>query len=66
MPGSAAPAGSNQGFLSAADEVLEQMSHILDLPIKHPLKKSLRSREQIRALLIQEEKGDKNGAQRYA
>lgn len=69
--GEAAPAKgraaqSDQDFLSAADEVLGQMSHILDLPIEHPLKKSLRSRQEIRALLIQEEKEDKNGAQRYA
>ncbi|MGA9884595.1 MAG: hypothetical protein WBQ34_12830 [Candidatus Acidiferrales bacterium] len=65
-PAKESAAQSNQEFLSAADELLVQMSHILDLPIKHPLKKSLRSREQIRALLIQEEKEDKNGAQRYA
>ncbi|MGH9737352.1 MAG: hypothetical protein ACRD4X_02050 [Candidatus Acidiferrales bacterium] len=65
-PGKVGAAQSNQEFLNAADEVLEQMSQILDLPLKHPLKKSLRSREQIRALLIQEEKEDKNGAQRYA
>jgi hypothetical protein len=42
------------------------MSQILDLPIKQPLKKSLRSREQIRAYLIKEENDDKNKAQRYA
>jgi hypothetical protein len=57
---------SNQAFLSAADEVLSQMSKILDLPIKEPLKKSLRSRQEIRAYLIQEEKDDKDEAQRYA
>jgi hypothetical protein len=60
------PPETNQEFLSAADEVLAQMSHILDLPIKQPLKKSLCSRQQIRSYLIQEEKDDKNDSQRYA
>lgn len=60
------PAESNQQFLSAADEVLQQMSQILDLPIKQPLKKSLRSRKQIREYLIQQENDDKTKAQQYA
>ncbi|MGC2329841.1 MAG: hypothetical protein WA581_00155 [Candidatus Acidiferrales bacterium] len=53
-------------FLQAADEVLEQMSQILHLPILEPLKKSLRSKDQIRAYLISEENDDKSDAQRYA
>ena len=53
-------------FLKAADEVLEQMSVILHLPIKEPLKKSLRSKDEIRAYLIQADKEDKNDAQKYA
>jgi hypothetical protein len=61
-----APPESNQAFLSAADEVLRQMSQILDLPIKHPLKKSLRSRDQIRAYLLKQESGDKDKARRRA
>jgi hypothetical protein len=59
-------AESQAEFLRAADEVLTQMSQILDLPIKQPLKKSLRSRQEIRAYLIQEEKEDKSSAQDYA
>ncbi len=59
-------AETNQQFLKAADEVLAQMSQILDLPIKHPLKKRLRSRAEIRAYLIKEEKGDKDKKKRYA
>ncbi len=70
----AAPASSGPGavgsanpeFLKAADEVLAQMSQMLDLPIKQPLKKSLRSKQEIRAYLIREEKDDKDDAQRYA
>ncbi len=56
----------NPEFLKAADEVLAQMSVILDLPIKQPLKKSLRSKQEIRAYLVQADKEDKNAAQRYA
>jgi hypothetical protein len=63
-PPPATPA--NPDFLHAADEVLAQMSQILSLPIKQPLKKRLRSRDQIRAYLIREEKEDKDAAQRYA
>ncbi|MGB0034709.1 MAG: hypothetical protein WBP79_04455 [Candidatus Acidiferrales bacterium] len=61
-----AAAGSNPAFLRAADEVLGQMSKLLSLPIKEPLKKSLRSKQEIRAYLVREEKEDKNDAQRYA
>ena len=67
---SAAPpqihASTNPEFLKAADEVLAQMSEILHLPIKAPLKKSLRSKEEIRAYLVSEEKEDRTDAQRYA
>jgi len=57
---------SNPEFLKAADEVLAQMSQLLSLPIKEPLKKSLRSKQEIRAYLIREEKEDRDDAQRYA
>jgi len=57
---------TNQQFLDAADQVLAQMSRILDLPIKRPLKKSLRSRAQIRAYLLQEEKHGESKSQEYA
>lgn len=58
--------GTSPEFLKAADEVLAQMSEILHLPIKAPLKKSLRSKEEIRAYLVREEKEDRDDAQRYA
>jgi hypothetical protein len=57
---------SNQEFLKAADEVLSEMSQLLDLPVKEPLKKSLRSKDEIRAYLIREEKEDRTDAERYA
>ena len=53
-------------FAAAADEVLAQMSEITGLALRSPLKKSLRSREQIRAHVIQEMNEDKNTAERYA
>src|SRR5882724_7962232 len=53
------------GF-SAADEVLGQMSDITGLKLLTPLKKSLRSREQIRAYLVNEMNEDKDAAERYA
>jgi hypothetical protein len=73
-PGSSAPAtqaalGAGQAspeFLQAADEVMANMSKLIDLPIKEPLKKSLRSKDQIRAFLVQQDKDDKDEAQKYA
>src|ERR1700730_3497675 len=53
-------------FASAADEVLHQMSEITGLQLRAPLKKSLRSREQIRAYVVEEMNDDKNPAERYA
>jgi hypothetical protein len=58
--------GSTPEFLRAADEVLGQMSQLLDLPIKEPLKKTLRSKQEIREYLIREEKEDKDEPQRDA
>ncbi len=63
-PQVAAPA--NPEFLKAADEVLAQMSKLLDLPIKAPLKKSLRSKQEIREYLVREEKEDRSEKERYA
>jgi hypothetical protein len=60
------PSASNEAFLKAADEVLQQMSHILSLPIKDPLKKSLRSKAEIRDYLVREEKEDRTDAERHA
>jgi hypothetical protein len=63
---SAQPPVAKTDFAQAADEVLGQMSEILSLPVKEPLKKSLRSKQEIRDYLIREEKEDKDEAQRYA
>ena len=65
-PAAAAVSPANPAFLKAADEVLAQMSELLSLPIKQPLRKSLRSKQEIREYLIREEKEDRSDAQRYA
>src|SRR5207237_9743144 len=48
------------------DEVLDEMSKILSMPIKEPLKKSVRSREEIRQFLLRQMREDKDDAKRYA
>jgi hypothetical protein len=58
--------GSQADFLAAADEVLSQMSEITGLRLRAPLKKSLRSREEIRACVIKQMDEEKKPAQRYA
>jgi len=60
------PPDSNTAFMKAADEVLHQMSQILSLPIKEPLKKSLRSKSEIRDYLVREQKEDETDAERHA
>lgn len=53
-------------FAAAADEVLEQMSEITGLKLRTPLKKTLRSRDEIRAYVIREMDDEKNPQERYA
>jgi hypothetical protein len=64
-PAAAAPAG-NTDFLKAADEVLADMSQITGWKLKTPLKKSLRSREEIRAYVIRQMDDEKDAKARYA
>jgi hypothetical protein len=53
-------------FTAAADEVLAQMSQITGLKLRTPVKKTLRSRDEIRAYVISEMNEDKEPAERYA
>lgn len=53
-------------FSAAADEVLAQMSQITGLNLRTPVKKTLRSRDEIRAYVISEMNEDKEPAERYA
>ena len=57
---------SDTDFMAAADEVLSKMSEITGLKLRTPLKKSLRSREEIRAYVIKQMNEEKNPAERYA
>jgi len=53
-PASLPPPGTapTAEFLRAVDEVMAEMSQLLALPVKLPLKKSVRSREEIRAYVV--------------
>jgi hypothetical protein len=53
-------------FTAAANEVLAQMSEITGLKLRTPVKKTLRSREEIRSYVISEMNEDKEPAERYA
>ena len=65
-PHAGSKAGTDADFAAAADEVLGQMSEITGLKLLTPLKKSLRSREEIRAYVIKQMNEEKDAAERYA
>lgn len=53
-------------FERAADEVLGEVSALIALPVKSPLKKSIRSREEIRQFVIKEMEADRDPVKRRA
>lgn len=59
-------AANNAEFFRTTDEVLSDMSKLLGLPQLEPLKKSLRSREEIRDYLLRQMKEEKEPEKRYA
>jgi len=65
-PPSEPQSATQADFIAAADEVLGQMSQITGLRLRAPLKKSLRSREEIRAYVIKQMNEEKKPAERYA
>jgi hypothetical protein len=65
-PSPAPPAKNSPEFLAMADEVLQEMSAITGWELKSPLKKSIRSREEIRAYVLREMHEDKDAKERYA
>jgi hypothetical protein len=66
-PSSAAqPNVNNAEFAATADEVLQQVSQITGLKLLTPLKKTLRSRDEIRAYVIRSMDEEKTPAERYA
>src|SRR5580658_9256172 len=62
----AQPKANNSEFTAAADEVLQQVSEITGLKQLTPVKKTLRSREEIRAYVLREMDDEKSPAERYA
>jgi hypothetical protein len=57
---------NNAEFLAAADEVLQQMSEITCWKLKAPLKKSIRSRDEIHAYVLRQMDDEKDAKERYA
>ena len=57
---------NNPDFLVAVDEVLKDMSEITGWQLRGSLKKSIRSREQIRAYVLQQMNEEKDAKERYA
>ncbi len=57
---------SNPEFLATADEVVKEMSQITGWSIKTPLKKSIRSRADIRAYILKQMDDEKDAKERYA
>jgi hypothetical protein len=57
---------SNPEFLATADEVVKEMSHITGWGLKSPLKKSIRSREDIHAYVLKQMDDEKDAKERYA
>ncbi|HMD31343.1 MAG TPA: hypothetical protein VKG84_05505 [Candidatus Acidoferrales bacterium] len=67
-PLAAPPVGpqTHEAFLKAADEVLAEMSEILHLPPKGQLKKSIRTREEIRQQVLKDMTDEKEKDERQA
>src|SRR5258708_30243437 len=66
-PAAAAPSTgtSNPEFLATADEVVKEMSKITGWGLKTPLKKSIRSREDIHAYILRQMDDEKDAKERY-
>jgi hypothetical protein len=58
--------GSNPEFLALTDEVLKDMSEITGMKLKTPLKRSIRSRQEIRAYVLAQMNDEKDAKERYA
>lgn len=65
-PPATAAKPSPEDFSRATDEVMADMAKLLGLPQLEPLKKSLRSRDEIRAYVVREEQSEDTPEQRYA
>ena len=59
-------AAPNAAFLKAADEVLADMSKLLSLPIRQPLKRSVRTKSEIRSYLVRNMHEDQDSKKLHA
>jgi hypothetical protein len=59
-------AKNNPEFAATADEVLKDMSEITGWKLKTPLKKTMRSREEIHAYVLKQMDDEKDAKERYA
>ena len=64
-PSAQAPATTPE-FLATTDEVLNDMSELTGWKLKTPLKKSIRSRAEIRAYILKQMDDEKDAQERYA
>ncbi len=65
-PSAPSTASNNPEFLATVDEVLKDMSEITGWQLKSPLKKSIRSREEIHAYVLEQMNDEKDAKERYA
>src|SRR5271155_5544489 len=65
-PAATQPKANSAEFAATADEVLQQVSEITGLKQLTPVKKTLRSRDEIRSYVLREMDEEKNPAERYA
>jgi hypothetical protein len=65
-PSRSSSASNSPEFLATVDEVLKDMSEITGLQLKSPLKKSIRTRAEIRAYVLQQMNNEKDAKERYA
>ena len=66
VPPSASASSNDADFREAVDEVVKEMSDITGWQLKGPLKKSIRTRDQIRAYVLKQMDDEKDAKARYA
>ena len=66
VPSAPPSVSPNPEFLATADEVMNEMSEITGWKLKSPLKKSIRTREQIHAYILEQMDDEKDAKERYA
>jgi hypothetical protein len=65
-PSTSSANNTNPEFLATADEVMNEMSEITGWKLKSPLKKTIRSREEIHTYILSQMDDEKDAKERYA